>query len=59
MAYLLTAIMTGGVAAVISLLTGGSFGETLWNYVLFGHLGMAALACAVICNQLRNRTLES
>ena len=36
MAYLLTAIMTGCVAAMISIFTGGGFMQVLWNYILFG-----------------------
>lgn len=52
MAYLLTAIMTGGVAAILSLFNGGSIGQIFWNYVLFGHLGMASLALALILGSL-------
>lgn len=46
MAYLFTAIMTGGVSAILTLYAGGSTGEILLNYVLYGHLGMAALGFA-------------
>ncbi|KEJ90340.1 hypothetical protein [Sulfitobacter donghicola] len=59
MAYILTAIMTGGVAALLSLFTGGSFGEILWNYVLFGHLGMAALATAAVMSAAMNNSKQS
>lgn len=52
MAYLITAIMTGGVSALISALTGGSLGQIAWNYVLFGHMGMATLALAVIAGSI-------
>lgn len=52
MAYLLTAIMTGGVAAILSALTGGGLGAVLWNYIFFGHLGMATLALAVVTSAL-------
>ena len=55
MAYLLTAIMTGGVAALLSLATGAGIWQILWNYVFYGHLGMATLALAVVANTLRNR----
>jgi hypothetical protein len=48
MAYLITAVMTGGVSALLSAFTGGTLGEIAWNYVLFGHMGMATLALAVI-----------
>ncbi len=56
MAYLLTAIMTGGVSALLSFSNGGSFGEVLWSYVLFGHLGMGALAAAVVVTSLLGRS---
>lgn len=46
MAYLLTAIMTGGVAAILSLFAGDTFGQILLNYALYGHLGMATLLVA-------------
>ena len=56
MAYLLTAIMTGGASALLSFSNGGSFGEILWNYVLFGHLGMGALAAAVVMTSLMGKS---
>jgi len=49
MAYLLTAVMTGGVAAILSLFQGATFGTIFWNYVIYGHLGMATLAVAAVC----------
>ncbi len=55
MAYLMTAVMSGGVAAILSLFNGGTLGEMLWNYVLFGHLGMATLAVAYITASLVDR----
>lgn len=48
MAYLLTAIMTGGVAAILSLFAGDTWGQILLNYVIYGHLGMATLVVATI-----------
>jgi hypothetical protein len=48
MAYLMTAVMSGGVSALLSLISGETTGQILWNYVLFGHLGMATLALASI-----------
>lgn len=48
MAYLLTAVMTGGVASILSLLKGGTLAQIFWNYVIFGHMGMAFLALAVV-----------
>lgn len=48
MAYLFTAIMTGGVSAILTLYSGGTFGQILINYVIYGHLGMAALALATV-----------
>ena len=48
MAYLLTAIMTGGVAAILSFFAGDTWGQIFLNYVLYGHLGMATLALATM-----------
>ncbi len=48
MAYMLTAIMSGGVAALISFFTGSALSQVAWNYVLFGHLGMTTLALAIV-----------
>lgn len=60
MAYLMTAVMTGGVSALLSLFTGGSFGEIVWNYVLFGHMGMAVLAVAMLtAARFDNRSAQS
>ncbi|WP_299559607.1 hypothetical protein [uncultured Sulfitobacter sp.] len=59
MAYLLTAIMTGCVAAMISIFTGGGFMQVLWNYILFGHLGMATLALATVASTLIDRKHRS
>ena len=55
MAYLLTAIMTGGVSALLSAFTGGSLGEIFWNYVLFGYLGIMALALAILASNVYDR----
>ncbi len=55
MAYLLTGIMTGGVSALLSLFKGGSLSDILWNYVVFGHLGIAALALAVVMSSAVNQ----
>jgi len=55
MAYLMTAIMTGGVAAILSLFAGESFGQIVLNYVLYGHLGMAALAAAAMTAKMVDR----
>ncbi|MBB3994649.1 hypothetical protein GGR95_002297 [Sulfitobacter undariae] len=55
MAYLMTAIMTGGVAAILSLFAGESFGQIALNYVLYGHLGMAALAVATMTAKMVDR----
>lgn len=55
MAYLMTAVMTGGVSAILSLFQGGSIGEIFWNYILFGHLGMAVLALAVLATTMADR----
>ncbi len=46
MAYLLTAVMTGGVAAILSLFAGDTVGQIFTNYVIYGHLGMATLVVA-------------
>ncbi|UWR21002.1 hypothetical protein [Sulfitobacter sp. S190] len=51
MAYLLTAITTGGVAAILSLLAGAGAGEIFLNYVIYGHLGMAVMATALLARQ--------
>ncbi|MEH6831705.1 hypothetical protein [Sulfitobacter sp.] len=48
MAYLLTAVMTGGVAAILSLLAGDTWGQIFLNYVIYGHLGMASLVIAMM-----------
>ncbi|MEP1767633.1 MAG: hypothetical protein ABJJ53_13465 [Sulfitobacter sp.] len=55
MAYILTAIMTGGVSALLCALTGGSLSEIFWNYVLFGHLGIVTLALAVLASTAYDR----
>ena len=59
MAYLLTAVMTGGASALLSLLNGGSFTDILWNYVVFGHLGIAVLALAVVMSSAMSRLRSS
>ncbi len=50
MAYLLTAVMTGGVAAILSLFAGETFGQILFNYVVSGYFGMAVLFAASIAS---------
>jgi len=40
--------MTGGVAAILSLFAGETFGQIFLNYVLYGHLCMAVLLTASI-----------
>lgn len=55
MAYMLTAIMSGGVAAILAMYQGAGFGTIFWNYVLFGHLGMATLALASIASSRWDR----
>lgn len=59
MAYLLSAVMTGGVSALLSLLKGGSLSDILWNYVVFGHLGIATLALAVVMSGTMSRMYRS
>ncbi len=59
MAYLLTAVMTGGVSALLSLIMGGSLSDILWNYVVFGHLGIVMLALAVVMNSTMSRLYRS
>lgn len=46
MAYLLTAVMTGGVAAILLLFAGDTVGQIFTNYVIYGQLGMATLVIA-------------
>jgi hypothetical protein len=58
-AYLLTAVMTGGVSALLSLLKGGSLADILWDYVIFGHLGMATLALAMVMSSMKGRSKQS
>ena len=61
MAYLLTAIMTGGVAAILTLFSGGSCGQIFLSYVLYGNLGMLILGAASMTAHLydrRNSTKE-
>lgn len=59
MAYLLTAIMTGSVSALLSMFSGGTLAEIVWNYVIYGHLGMAALAFATVTYSLMDRRAGS
>lgn len=59
MAYLLTAVMTGGVAAILSLYAGDTFGHILLNYVIYGHLGMAALVVAMITARAIDRKSDN
>jgi len=58
MAYLFTAIMTGGVAAILSLFAGNTLSDIMWNYVIYGHLGMAALALATVTYAMMDRKVE-
>lgn len=55
MAYLLTAIMTGGVAAILTLFSGGSWGHIFLSYVLYGNLGMVILAAASMTVSMYDR----
>lgn len=55
MAYLLTAIMTGGVAAILSLFAGDTWGQIMLNYVSYGHFGMGALAAASMTANIYDR----
>ncbi len=48
MAYMMTAVMTGGFGAILSLFAGDTVGQIFLNYVLYGHLGMGALAAAMM-----------
>ncbi len=59
MAYLMTAIMTGGVAAILSLFAGGTVGQIALNYVLYGHLGMGILAAAMMTAHIVDRRNSS
>jgi hypothetical protein len=59
MAYLLTAIMTGGVAAILSLFAGNTLGDIFMNYVIYGHLGMATLALATVASTAVDRRQNS
>lgn len=59
MAYLLTAVMTGGVSALLSLFKGGSLTDIIWNYVVFGYLGIAMLAFAMVTASMMNRQRSS
>lgn len=59
MAYIMTAIMTGGVSALLSAFTGGSIGDVLWNYVVFGYMGMATLALAIAATTIAGRNDNS
>jgi hypothetical protein len=55
MAYLLTAVMTGGASAILSLFEGHGFGQIFLNYLIYGHLGMAVLALATITTRRFDR----
>ena len=59
MAYLLTAVMTGGVAAILSLFAGDTWGQIFLNYFLYGHLGMATLVLATMTARHYDRSSES
>ncbi len=59
MAYLLTAVMTGGVAALLSVHAGETVGNIFVNYIIYGHLGMATLAAAMITARIFDRTEQS
>lgn len=59
MAYLLTAIMSGGVAAILALFAGETWGQIFLNYVIYGHLGMATLAIAQVSANLYDRRNQS
>jgi hypothetical protein len=59
MAYLLTAIMTGGVAVILSLFAGNSLGQIFLNYVIYGNLGIAAMAVASITANTFDRSAHN
>ncbi len=59
MAYLLTAVMTGGIAAILSLFAGDSWGQIFLNYVLYGNLGMAALVIAMMSARRFDRNSDT
>lgn len=59
MAYLLTAVMTGGIAAILSLFAGDSWGQIFLNYVLYGNFGMAALVLATMSARRFDRKRDS
>lgn len=59
MAYILTAVIVGGISALVTVITGGSLGSTFFNYVLYGHLGMVALGIIVVGNSIIGRAQTS
>lgn len=58
MAYLLTAMMTGGVAAIVSLFADQTIGQIFLNYIIYGYLGMAALVAAAFTARSIGRTTD-
>ncbi|MCX7565199.1 hypothetical protein OS189_02425 [Sulfitobacter sp. F26169L] len=53
----MTAVMTGGAAAILSLFAGDTWGQIILNYAIYGHLGMGGLAVAsMAANKFDNRT---
>ncbi|MEH6646234.1 hypothetical protein [Sulfitobacter sp.] len=55
MAYILTAIMSGGIAAILALFAGETWGQIFFSYVIYGHLGIATLAVAQMAANLFDR----
>lgn len=59
MAYILTAIMSGGIAAILSLFAGDTWGQILINYVIYGHLGMVTLVIAQLTATMFDRRRDT
>ncbi|UWR24897.1 hypothetical protein K3757_10415 [Sulfitobacter sp. S223] len=59
MAYILTAIMSGGVAAILSLFAGEAWGQIFLNYVIYGHVGIVVLAVAQVLAGIIDRRLDT
>lgn len=55
MAYILTAMMSGGVAAILSLFAGDTWGQVFMAYVIYGHIGMVTLVIAQITATIFDR----
>jgi|Cruoilmetagenom7_1024161.scaffolds.fasta_scaffold00134_50 hypothetical protein len=59
MAYILTAIMSGGVAAILALYAGETWGQIFFSYVIYGHLGIATLAIAQMAARFFDRRRDA